>query len=78
MSLLLKGEERLLTKMRIAFRPQLCYRYTRRLAMETITEVLTQAELRRRARVRDEYRRRVGLLQEWDVEGDETDWPTRP
>ena len=44
--------------------------------METITEVLTQAELRRRARVRDEYRRRVGPLHEWDVEGDEADWPT--
>ena len=44
--------------------------------METITEVVTQAELRRRARVRDEYRRRVGPLHEWDVEADEVEWPT--
>jgi hypothetical protein len=44
--------------------------------MDTITEVLTQAELRRRARVRDEYRRRIGPLQEWDVEDDAADWPT--
>jgi hypothetical protein len=44
--------------------------------METITEVLTQAELRRRARVRDEYRRRIGPLHDWDGEADDADWPT--
>jgi hypothetical protein len=44
--------------------------------METITEVVTQAEVRRRARVRDEYRRRIGPLHDWDVEDDEADWPT--
>jgi hypothetical protein len=44
--------------------------------METITEVLTQAELRRRARQRDEYGRRVGPLHEWGVGSDAADWPT--
>jgi hypothetical protein len=44
--------------------------------METMTELCTQAELRRRTRLRDEYRRRVGPLQEWDVEADEAEWPT--
>jgi hypothetical protein len=44
--------------------------------METITEVLTQAERRRRARVREEYRRRIGPLQDWDDEADDADWPT--
>src|SRR5262245_11982959 len=46
------------------------------LAMETITELITQAEVRRRARTHDEYRRRVGPLHEWDVEADEAEWPT--
>src|SRR5919108_5199459 len=45
-------------------------------AMETLSEVLTQAELRRRVRVRDEYRRRVGPLHEWDLEADDAAWPT--
>jgi hypothetical protein len=44
--------------------------------METISQVLTQAELRRRVRARDEYRRRVGPLHEWDVEADDAEWPT--
>jgi hypothetical protein len=57
----------------IVFRPQLCYR---KLAMETITELLTQAETRRRARLRDEYSRRVGPLHEWALEADEAEWPT--
>src|SRR5215510_1733173 len=50
--------------------------YARMLAMETITELITQAEVRRRARTHDEYRRRVGPLHEWDVEADEAEWPT--
>jgi hypothetical protein len=44
--------------------------------METINELLTQAERRRRARVRDEYSRRVGPLHEWGLEADEAAWPT--
>jgi hypothetical protein len=44
--------------------------------METITEVLTQAERRRQARICDDYRRRVGPLPEWDGEADAIDWPT--
>jgi hypothetical protein len=44
--------------------------------METITELCTHAEMRRRTRLHDEYRRRVGPLQEWDVEADEPAWPT--
>jgi hypothetical protein len=43
--------------------------------METISELLTQAEMRRRARIRDEYSRRIGPLPEWDLEADEADWP---
>jgi hypothetical protein len=44
--------------------------------MEPITDLLTQAELRRRARIRDEYHRRVGPLQERDVAAAEAEWPT--
>src|SRR5688500_18644033 len=45
-------------------------------AMETISELFTQAEGRRRARVRDEYRRRVEPLEEWAFDVDEAAWPT--
>src|SRR5262245_6452283 len=44
--------------------------------METISELLTQAEMRRRARLRDEYRRRIGPLPEWAFEADDAEWPT--
>ncbi len=44
--------------------------------METINEVLTQAERRRQTRVRDEYSRRFGLTDEWALEADEPEWPT--
>jgi hypothetical protein len=44
--------------------------------METISELFTQAEERRRARVRDEYRRRVEPLDEWAFDADEAAWPT--
>jgi hypothetical protein len=44
--------------------------------METITELLTQAERRREARVRDEYSRRIGPLEELFLEADEPTWPT--
>jgi hypothetical protein len=44
--------------------------------METISELLTQAETRRRARIRDEHKRRIGPLHEWDLEADEAEWPT--
>jgi hypothetical protein len=44
--------------------------------METMSEVLVQAESRRRARIRDEYRRRVGPVHDWDMGADEADWPT--
>jgi hypothetical protein len=45
-------------------------------AMETISEFFTQAEGRRRARVRDEYRRRVEPLDDWAFDADEAAWPT--
>jgi hypothetical protein len=38
--------------------------------------MLTQAELRRRARAREEYRRRIGPLHDGDLEADDADWPT--
>jgi hypothetical protein len=44
--------------------------------METISELLTQAEMRRRARIRDEYSRRIGPLPEWAIEADAAEWPT--
>jgi hypothetical protein len=44
--------------------------------MEPINELLTQAEIRRRARIRDEYRRRIGPLPEWALEAEEAEWPT--
>jgi hypothetical protein len=44
--------------------------------METITELLTLADRRRRARIRDEYSRRIGPLHEWATEADEAEWPT--
>jgi hypothetical protein len=44
--------------------------------METISELFTQAEGRRRARVRDEYRRRIDPLEDWTFDADEAAWPT--
>jgi hypothetical protein len=44
--------------------------------METISELFSQAEGRRRARVRDEYRRRVEPLEEGAFDVDEAAWPT--
>jgi hypothetical protein len=44
--------------------------------METIDEVLAQAERRRRIRLRDEYSRRLGPPPEWALEADEAEWPT--
>ena len=44
--------------------------------METISELFTQAEGRRRARVRDEYRRRVEPIDDWAFDADEAAWPT--
>jgi hypothetical protein len=44
--------------------------------METISELFTKAEARRRARVRDEYRRRVEPLEDWVIDADEAEWPT--
>jgi hypothetical protein len=43
--------------------------------METISELVTQAEARRRVRIRDEYRRRIGPLPEWAIETEEAEWP---
>ena len=45
-------------------------------AMETIDELRTQAERRRQTRVRNEYSRRFGPIDEWAVEADESEWPT--
>jgi hypothetical protein len=50
--------------------------YERMLAMETINELFTQADIRRRTRVRNEYSGRVGPIDEWAIEADETEWPT--
>jgi hypothetical protein len=44
--------------------------------METLNEILTQAETWRRERLRDEYRRRIGPLHEWALEAEEAAWPT--
>jgi hypothetical protein len=44
--------------------------------MDTFNELLIQAETRRRRRLRDEYRRRLGPLPEWALEADEAEWPT--
>jgi hypothetical protein len=44
--------------------------------METLNDLLTQAERRRQARVRDEYSRRFGALDDRFFEADEPDWPT--
>jgi hypothetical protein len=44
--------------------------------METISELFTQAEARRRARVGDEYRRRIEPLHDWTIDADEAAWPT--
>jgi hypothetical protein len=44
--------------------------------METISELLIQAERRREARVRDEYSRRIGPLDDLFLEADESAWPT--
>lgn len=44
--------------------------------METISELSTQAEARRWARVRDEYHRRVEPSHDWTIDADEAAWPT--
>jgi hypothetical protein len=44
--------------------------------METLNELLTQAEAWRRARLREEYRRRIGPPPDWALEGEEAAWPT--
>jgi hypothetical protein len=44
--------------------------------METINEILTQAERRRQTGVRDEYSRRFGPIDEWALEAEESEWPT--
>ncbi|HSF31224.1 MAG TPA: hypothetical protein VLK82_12245 [Candidatus Tectomicrobia bacterium] len=44
--------------------------------METLNELVTQAEAWRRGRLRDEYRRRVGPLPDWAPEAEEATWPT--
>jgi hypothetical protein len=44
--------------------------------MDTIGELFTQVEARRRARVRDEYGQRVEPLYDWTIDADEAEWPT--
>jgi hypothetical protein len=44
--------------------------------METINELLTQAEIRRQTRVRDDHSRRIGALDDWFLEADAPAWPT--
>jgi hypothetical protein len=44
--------------------------------MDTLNELWTIAEARRRARAHDEYRRRVGAADAPAVEADEASWPT--
>jgi len=44
--------------------------------METIDELRTQAERRRQTKVRDEYSRRVGPMDDWFIEADDLEWPT--
>jgi hypothetical protein len=46
------------------------------LAMKTMTDLLTHAEVRRRARVREEYQRRVEGLPEPLASAEEAPWPT--